>query len=229
MESRERPFTHDMVVVHRMFRREFHDAAGRVRAAPEGGRAQVDRVAGRLMLLLETLHHHHAGEDALLWPALTERLPESGELWRRMESQHEGLSEGLGRAAVLLERWAAAGGAGPDGGGPSGAGGEELAAVFEEVSRAVGAHLDEEEREVLPLVPGVVSREAWAMVGEAARSAIPKSGLFTVLGMILKDADPREREMILGEMPLPPRVMWRLVGERNFRRRELRLRPADGR
>ncbi|MFE2282992.1 hemerythrin domain-containing protein [Streptomyces sp. NPDC059443] len=218
MESQGRPFTHDMVVVHRMFRREFHEAADRVRTAPEGGRAQVKRVAERLSLLLETLHHHHAGEDALLWPKLTERLPGQGDLWRRMEDQHEGLAERLARAAALLDRWSAV---------VNERDGAELVAVLEEVSRSVDAHFDEEEREVLPLVAGVVSPEEWAMVGEAARTAVPKSKLFTVLGMILKDADAQEREMIIGEMPLPPRVIWRAVGERNFRRRELRLRP-DG-
>ncbi|MGW6705827.1 hemerythrin domain-containing protein [Streptomyces sp. NPDC054956] len=213
MESRTRPFTHDMVVVHRMFRREFRDAADRVRRAPAGGRDQIERVAEWLELLLEALHHHHAGEDALLWPKLTERLPEHAELWRRMEGQHEGLSQPLDTAVALLARWQ---------GGAEGVA-EELAGAFEEVSRSLDAHLDEEEREVLPHAAEALTPAEWALIGDAARSAIPKSKLFTVLGMILKDADAQERQMIIGEMPLPPRVIWRVVGERNFRRRELRL------
>ncbi|MEV0416231.1 hemerythrin domain-containing protein [Streptomyces sp. NPDC050448] len=220
MENQGKPITtHDMVVVHRMFRREFREAAGRVRGVRHGSRAQVRLVADRLALLLDTLHRHHEGEDRLLWPKLAERAPGYGELWKRMQDQHADLSARLGRADALLGPWAAAGAA---------IHGEELAAVLEQVSRAVEEHFDQEEREALPLVPEAVSQAEWDEIGDAASAAVPKSKLFTVLGMILKEADPGEQILIMAHLPLPPRVIWRAVGERNYRRLEQRLAEAVG-
>lgn len=106
--------------------------------------------------------------------------------------------------------------------------GEELAAALEEVSRALDEHFDEEEREALPLVPGVVSQVEWDEIGDAASAAVPRGKQFTVLGMILKDTDPGEQILIMAHLPLPPRVLWRAVGERNFRRLEERLAAAVG-
>ncbi|MFD7081733.1 hemerythrin domain-containing protein [Streptomyces sp. NPDC059918] len=220
MENQGKPITtHDMVVVHRMFRREFGEAAGRVRGVRHGSRAQVRLVADRLELLLDTLHHHHAGEDRLLWPKLARRLPAQGELWKRMQAQHAELSAGLARAQALLRAWAVDGGSTRR---------EELAEAFDQVSKAAGEHFDQEEREALPLVAGVVSQAEWDEIGDAASAAVPKSKLFTVLGMILKDADPGEQILIMGHLPLAPRVLWHAVGERNFHRLEQRLDAAVG-
>ncbi|MFI5669524.1 hemerythrin domain-containing protein [Streptomyces sp. NPDC051704] len=220
MQNQGKPITtHDMVVVHRMFRREFGEAAGRVHGVRHGSRAQVRLVADRLDLLLDTLHDHHEGEDRLLWPKLAERLPAQGGLWKRLRGQHAELSALLARAKDLLGAWAAAGGSTHR---------EELADTFDRLSKAVGDHFDQEEREALPLVPGVVSQAEWDEIGDAASAAVPKSRLFTVLGMILKDADPGEQILIMGHLPLPPRVLWHAVGERNFRRLEQRLEAAVG-
>lgn len=220
MENQGKPVTtHDMVLVHRMFRREFREAAGRVRGVRHGSRAQVRLVADRLALLLDTLHHHHEGEDRLLWPKLAERTPGHAELWKRMQGQHADLSGHLGRAGALLGPWAAAG---------ASAHAQELTAVFEQVSRAVEEHFDQEEREALPLVPAVVSQEEWDEIGDAAGAAVPTGKRLTVLGMILKEADPGEQILIMAHLPLPPRVIWRAVGERNYRRLEQRLAQAVG-
>ncbi|THA40280.1 hemerythrin domain-containing protein [Streptomyces sp. A1547] len=220
MENQGKPITtHDMVVVHRMFRREFREAAARVRGVRHGSRAQVRLVADRVALLLDTLHHHHEVEARLLWPKLAERAPGQSELWKRMQVQHADLAARLERAGALLGPWTAGG---------ASARGEELAAVLEQVSQAVGEHFDQEEREALPLVPAVVSQAEWDEIGDAASAALPKSRLLTVLGMILKDADPGEQILIMAHLPLAPRVIWRAVGERNFRRLEERLAAAVG-
>ncbi|MER7463108.1 hemerythrin domain-containing protein [Streptomyces sp. NPDC097981] len=219
MENQGKPITtHDMVVVHRMFRREFREAPGRVRGVRHGSRAQVRLVADRLVLLLDTLHHHHESEDRLLWPKLAERVPGQSELWKRMQDRHAGLSVHAGRAKALLGPWAAG----------ASAHGEELAAVLEQLSRAVGEHFDQEEREALPLVPGAVSQAEWDEIGAAAAAAVPRNRLLTVLGMLLKEADPGEQILIMAHLPLPPRVAWRAVGERSFRRLEERLAQAVG-
>ncbi|MFE2145243.1 hemerythrin domain-containing protein [Streptomyces sp. NPDC059456] len=220
LQNQGKPITtHDLVVVHRMFRREFGEAPGRVRGVRHGSRAQIRLVADRLALLLDTLHRHQADEDRLLWPKLAERVPGHAGLWKRMRAQHADLSARLARADALIGPWTA---------GAGSARGEELAAALEEVSRAAEEHFDEEEREALPLAPEAVSQAEWDEFGTAAVAAAPGSRLFTVLGMILKDTDPGEQILIMAHLPLPPRVLWRAVGERGFRRLEERLAAAVG-
>lgn len=61
-----------MLVVHTAFRREFRLLPGLVRATPVGDAKHAARVAAHLDLITNFLHHHHTGEDTLLWPR---RLP----------------------------------------------------------------------------------------------------------------------------------------------------------
>ena len=69
--------TREMVVVHTAFRREIGAAPGLVRGVAAGDRARAHVVGDHVGLLLEMLHHHHVGEDDLLWPKLLERVPGS--------------------------------------------------------------------------------------------------------------------------------------------------------
>ena len=85
--------------------------AGRIRAGSKAGSSDVrrDRPDTFEMLVAHAavvvqyyrdlamfLHHHHSGEDALIWPKLMQRASLETDLVLRMESQHE-------RVAVLLQ------------------------------------------------------------------------------------------------------------------------------
>src|SRR5947207_7293442 len=93
----ERVDTHEMVIVHRVFRREFRLLPVMVRLVPAGDRDRATVVAGHAADKTSTLHHHHTGEDLLLWPKLLARARPRAELVQRMQAQHE-------RVAVLLDR-----------------------------------------------------------------------------------------------------------------------------
>ena len=88
--------TSDMVIVHRMFRRECALLPQLVAAVAGGDLARARTVAGHAREVLDMLHHHHVGEDELLWPRLSARTRFHNDLLARMDSQHQGL-------AVLLE------------------------------------------------------------------------------------------------------------------------------
>src|SRR3712207_5189473 len=92
-----RPDPQEMVIVHRVFRREFRLMPAMVRAVPAGDTAWRQRIAAHCAELLAALHHHHTGEDELVWPRLRERAEAHVDLVQRMQSQHESL-------AALLER-----------------------------------------------------------------------------------------------------------------------------
>ena len=94
-----------MVVVHRVFRREFRQAADLVSQAPAGDLRRAGEIAGHLDLLTGLLHHHHASEDEHLWPLLLERATMRADLVHRMEYQHEGMTRPLNNIAILLPQW----------------------------------------------------------------------------------------------------------------------------
>jgi hypothetical protein len=93
----------DMVMAHRAFRREFRLAPAAVRRTTPGDRRHARRVAAHLRGLTRALHHHHDGEDRLLWPRLHARVPhEPGRTVAVMEDQHEAIAALLASAAAEL-------------------------------------------------------------------------------------------------------------------------------
>jgi hypothetical protein len=84
--------TSDMVIVHRMFRRECALLPQLVAAVAGGDLARARTVAGHAREVLDMLHHHHVGEDELLWPRLSARTRFHADLLARMDRQHQGLA-----------------------------------------------------------------------------------------------------------------------------------------
>ena len=70
----EKPWTQEMIIVHRVFRRELSFLAGAVGTVPTGDTARAKVLADHCTFATMMLHHHHAGEDELLWPRLKERV-----------------------------------------------------------------------------------------------------------------------------------------------------------
>lgn len=67
--------TRDMVLVHRVFRREFGLLPLMVRGAADGDVRAAVRIAAHAREMTDALHHHHHNEDELLWPRLLQRAP----------------------------------------------------------------------------------------------------------------------------------------------------------
>jgi hemerythrin-like domain-containing protein len=216
-ETEGRVQTWEMVVVHRVFRREFDALPALVRAVPPGDVDRAGVVLGHLRELAGSLHHHHTAEDELVWPLLLERVDLDRPLVLRMEEQHE-------RVADLLEHADAQAGAFAADASP--ATGETLAATLTQLTAALEEHLDDEEREVLPLVERHLTVAEWDAVGERARASLPKDRLLIQLGAILEGCSPQEARRFLGMLPLPARLAWRLVGRRAYRAERARIHGA---
>jgi len=208
--------TWDMIVVHRVFRREFRLAPGLVRAVVEGDTRRAGILAEHLSSLALGLDHHHAIEDELLWPLMLARASMHADLINRMEAQHERLHVPLARIDELLPRWRARALAVDR---------DELADVLAQASVALDEHLRDEERQMLPLIEQYVTPAEWRAVGERGKSAIPKGKMALVfLGAILEDATPEEKARFLAELPAPARLLWRLTGERTYAEARDRVR-----
>ncbi len=212
-----RPDTRDMVVVHRIFRRELRLAPELVRATAHHDRQRAELVAEHVLQLVDLLHHHHVNEDQLLWPLLHDRAPMDADLVNTMERQHATVAARLAPVAPLTERWRAE---------PSAANRDVLAIVLESVLEPLVEHLDLEERAILPLVREHLTGAEYAQLGERARASIPKDRMPMVLGAMLEDATPAERQMMTAGMPRAAKVLWALVGRRRYRAATRALRTV---
>ena len=208
--------TWEMVLVHRVFRREFRMLPGLVRAVTPGDTARAEAIGDHLHNLATALHHHHTGEDELLWPLLLERAGMHADLIHRMEAQHDRLHEPLARIEQLNPRWRAT---------ASAADRDELADVIAQASVALDEHLADEESEILPLVSQYLTHAEWDALGKRGQEGIPKNKLALVfLGSIFEEATPEEKRRFLALMPPPIRLVWRLFGDRAYRKARDRVR-----
>jgi hemerythrin-like domain-containing protein len=207
--------TSDMVIVHRMFRRECALLPQLVAAVPAGDVARAHTVARHAREVLDMLHHHHLGEDELLWPRLSARTRFHTDLLARMDSQHHGLAVLLEHAATALPEWQDA---------PTAHTSTPLTTLLEQISIGLNEHFDEEETVILPIVERVITAAEYQEVGQRGLVSIPLTRRLIVLGYLLEDATPRERTDFLAAIPAPARLAYRFIGARQHRHETTRLR-----
>ncbi|MFD9595846.1 hemerythrin domain-containing protein [Kitasatospora sp. NPDC059973] len=212
------PYTREMAMIHRIFRRESRLMTTLVAAVPAGDTDRATVLAGAWHHYVLGLHVHHTGEDELLWPPLRPRLtPDEAGRLALMEAQHQALDEGLTRITALMERWTA---------DPSEETRSALVAALRNHHDLLCAHLDAEESTVMPLVAAHIGPEQWRAVGERGLAETSRHRLMIALGAILENASASERAEFLGRLPLPARLLWRLAGQRQYRREMHRVRGA---
>ncbi|WP_432991521.1 hemerythrin domain-containing protein [Dactylosporangium sp. CA-233914] len=211
------PNTQEMVVIHRVFRRELAAIPGLARAVASGDAARVRVVAEHTGFVLGFLHAHHSGEDELLWPLLLRRAAPAAALVHTMQEQHHGIEERADAAAEALRAWSAT---------LTAAAGERLAAAVDGLREALLVHLDLEEREILPLVTRHVSAAEWAALAEHGKNATPRRQLPLVFGAMLEGATADERAALLAAVPAPIRFFLRTAGARQYRTHVTRLRAG---
>ncbi|WP_327089980.1 hemerythrin domain-containing protein [Nonomuraea sp. NBC_01738] len=217
MNEDNKPAVWEMVVVHRVFRREFRLAPEFVRQARPGDAARATLLAAYVNEMLTGLHHHHEGEDKLLWPVLLTRVTLEAELVRTMEAQHDRVAAHITALERLLPRWAESASAELR---------DQVADALDGLHADLLPHLDQEEKEILPLVVEHMTKAEWDNLSESARGQIPKDRLLINLGALLEDATPWEREAFLGLMPGAARLLWKVVGRRQYRNEVARIRGA---
>jgi hemerythrin-like domain-containing protein len=212
-----RPDVHEMVIIHRVFRRELGALPQLVRRVAAGDVVRAGVVAEHLALILDGLHMHHTGEDAVLWPLLQVRAAPSTALVETMQRQHEVVDGRTEEVRSLAAAWAR---------DATAAAGEQLAQLVEDLAGALLEHLDLEEREILPLVARHITVEEWQSLGEHGRDEMSARQLPLMFGAILEDADDDERAKMMAQLPTPVRWFLRTVGARQYRRYITRVRAA---
>lgn len=221
----------DMVAAHHAFRREFRLAPGAVQRAAPGDCRQGRRVGTHLRGLTRALHHHHDGEERLLWPRLHARVPvEFDAAVTLMEAQHETITALISCVCEQVADWVPR---------PDVESGQQLASTLTELSRALDEHLDAEEAQVLPLAAAHMTVAEWRQLEDDGMQALPKSEGPVLVGMLLYEGDPAVVAAMIGRMPALPRLLLPRVARRAYARRAAQIHgtvtpgqprhPAQGR
>lgn len=211
--------TRDMIVVHTALRREYRLAPGVVQAVEPGDVARAVTVADHVHLINGFLHHHHTGEDRLLWPKLLERVPaEVAPTVELMESQHHNIHRLIDSCETLLASWR------NDASQPSR---DALAEALAQLHGALGEHLSAEEEQILPLAAQCLSQQEWDQLGEDGMASLEKKHQPLVLGMFMYEGDPLVLAQMLSKAPLIPRVMMPRLAPRTYRRYARRIYGTD--
>jgi hypothetical protein len=201
------PDTHDMVVIHRIFRRGFPELAALVRTVPPGDAARAAAIAPHLEFLIGGLHHHHAAEDAQLWPRLLERAPaEAHAVIEKMPADHHAIDTQVGQIRALLPTWRTH---------PTA---DRMASAIDELDRVLVEHLDLEERAMLPLVAAHLTEADWSRLGEEAFEPFTNEEKLIATGQMIDVATPEEASVFMGRLPILIRLMWKLLGQGKYRR-----------
>ena len=147
----------DMAIVHRTFREAYDESAQLVQAAPAPSPARVTFLADHIDFAIAALHHHHEGEDELLYPRLIERVPEQASMTEQVEHEHVLIKTALEEASAACAAWRAR---------PSAGTGEALAAALDHLNTVVQPHLDDEEQKIVPLAAVTFTQQEWDEMGK---------------------------------------------------------------
>lgn len=208
----------DMRILHNAFLFAYGQAPGLVRGVASGDTARSEFVGQWLADLDATLHTHHESEDELLWAKLEQRAPACAMHVGQMRAHHAQVAALLAEASPHLARWRATG---------DPAVGEQLADAYERMLEVLKVHLRREVVEVVPVAERVVTAAEWEAMAEHSVGAIPRSRLLPQLGMLLANSTPADRRQFYAGMPFSVKVLWRLVGRRQYAKQFQRLFPGE--
>ena len=203
---------HMMYVMHHAFRRDLAAFAAAAEVTPSDDRATWQALARRWEMFSTALHHHHAGEDAGLWPRLLEVADEQGRATlEAMEAEHEEIDPMLEACAAGFARLAD-----HDDEDARRALAVRLVAARESLAR----HLAHEEGDAIALVQQHLTDEEWlALEEEHFRASLSLRRTVALVAWVAHELPADARSYVLGKAGLPFRVLW-LLGRPSFERQE---------
>jgi hypothetical protein len=203
-----------MLMIHSVFRAQFTDALRLLRAAPGDDLARAGVLGPLVLELADALHRHHHGEDDLLWDRLETKAPSCAAHVDQMRAQHADIARLLTVVESTATAWIASG---------SGADRDAVITAVDAVLEALVTHLGAEETDILPVAAVTLTASEWGELGKRGLSEIPRDRMLIQLGTILASVSPEHRQRFWAELPLPARVLYRLVGRRQYERERARI------
>ena len=187
-----------MYAAHDAFSRQLEwIATGLELGVPARGNA-----VARWTLFAHQLHIHHTAEDASLWPMLRAAITGAEELavLEAMEAEHAQLDPQITRIEAQIS-------AGFD---------ADAAGAVRELATGLARHMRHEENDALPLIDVHLGRAGWAEFGKHIRSTQGVSGAAVYLPWLLEGAPADVSKRVLGVLPPPARLLYRVVWRRRY-------------
>lgn len=211
-----------MYVMHHAFRRDLDRFAAAVAGTPLDEAATWRALSARWERFSSMLHHHHAIEDATLWPPLLDRVDAAGvpggrETLIAMQAEHATIDPQLAACADAFTGMATA---------PTDAARDRLRDCLDRTRQGLDRHLAHEETDALPLVQEHLPPEAWAASERAAqRSFAPREMAFLV-PWAAEGLDREARDRAFGTAGWTFRAVYGLTRRRFHRREAVPFRHA---
>lgn len=199
--------TSDMRIPHGLFRSVFDTADSVIEGVRTDDAPHVAAVDSYFDNVLRFLDAHHGGEDAIVWPVLSQRCSTAAELLARMEGEHETIHQLRGRAGEALAAWTAT---------PSASTARSLSTSLSDLRAAVETHFREEEAEILPLASRYMSAEEWGGLPGHAMQHFSGDKIWLILGLIFEQMSEEELAMTFTLLPPPVVDMWKSSGKAAF-------------
>jgi iron-sulfur cluster repair protein YtfE (RIC family) len=199
----------ELALVHEAFRSELHNAVELARHVAAGDTPRAATVGSHIEFMLTALHHHHKAEDDVIWPKLLARAGAGGIDVVRMAETHDLIAADIARVSGAVKVWVAA---------ADSESAERLLAALEQLCGRLDDHLADEEQTVVPLINAHLTDKEWRQFlarGGRFLFVHPKLGL-VLAGFVLNPLSAEDRKRFLGNVPLPQRAAFQLLGMRTF-------------
>jgi iron-sulfur cluster repair protein YtfE (RIC family) len=210
--------TSDMFIPHGVFRSFFATADEVIRNVPDGDAPRAAAAHSYFDNVLRFLDAHHGGEDAIIWPVLSDRCPEAAELIGRMEKEHRSVHSLRERAGASLAAWYSA---------PNPDNARALGTALASLRAEVENHFHEEETELLPLASRNMSPEEWGALPGHAMAHFSGDKAWLVLGLVFEQMTPQQLTSTLTHLPAPVVDMWETSGKRAFHELTSKVRATS--
>lgn len=190
-----------------MFRAGFGEGPDLVAAVRDGDTAHADAVGDHLAMLSTVLHSHHEFEDDNFWDKVGTRAPACVLHVDRMRRQHAEMLVHLNALDAALPAWRSSG---------SKFDAEPVLDALHTMSAALAEHLPDEESTIVPVMEQVLAQGEIDAAAGHGRKHTPKGKTFPLLGAIMAAQPGGGEEWLRRNLPAPVRLLWRLVGRRQY-------------
>ena len=191
--------TTDFLSIHRCLRLGGRSLARAVDQIDPADRDRVAALARYWAGYTNEVLHHHGVEDDIFYPALVERAPVAAEHLGRIEADHHTLDELMDEGEAAMADLVA------------GHRNHRAAAVLARLDDVMWTHLAYEDNDLVPLFPQHFDHDEYEALAKAAVKSLGlKQALFTV-PFVGSWVSEEVREQMLGDAPLPFRVLYRLT------------------
>jgi hypothetical protein len=198
-QTRTEPDLRGFLLAHAGFRTEYGRLAGAAGATRDAAHAQL--IEDQIELVSSHLKHHHGDEDAWMWPLLRSRRPGAVAALDALEEQHERIDPLL-HAVTDTSRPLA-----------------DRAAPMRELHQLLNEHLNNEERDAVPILRAVVLPDEFAAAADRAMAGVPKKQLPTLFGWLASCGEPAQVASVLTTFPWPVRLLFKGLWWPAYRRR----------